>query len=261
MSMEDMRFSQMTTFGDHLYRREGERAEIIMENTRTGIRKTIVDDNGVIMNFPGIAHQKLLDQYYQGCLGRRIRFRSGVSKLGEQYALIWQIQPDGRYWEDDDGFGMTTDDEINLYAHFDEKGRFTEPFYIYSIGSNTLYGTDAEEQLIQTLRMRADPLTSLRKHVPEMLAVMRKLIEGPEKGSAQYAVPGTIYQAVLTLREERAKWYVRASMQKRCSDTSLIGFLKFAPLEEQRNYLSSPQALEDAEYELTQLFYQIQRRD
>lgn len=40
MSTEDMNFSQMTTFGDPLYRREGQVAEIIMENFRTDVRKT-----------------------------------------------------------------------------------------------------------------------------------------------------------------------------------------------------------------------------
>ena len=44
MSIKDIRFSQMTTFGDQLYRRKGQIAEILMENNRTGVRKTIVDD-------------------------------------------------------------------------------------------------------------------------------------------------------------------------------------------------------------------------
>lgn len=54
MSTEDMHFSQMTTFGDHMYRREGQVAEIIMENSRTGVRKTIVDDHGIIMDVPAL---------------------------------------------------------------------------------------------------------------------------------------------------------------------------------------------------------------
>ena len=260
MSMEDMHFSQLTTFGDHLYRHKDEIAKIIMENTRTGIQKTIVDDNGMIADFPGFAYPDLVSLYNNGVPSGRIQFRSDISKLGEQYALIWQIQPDGRYWEDDDGFGMTTDDEIDLYAHLDETGHFAESFHIYSIGSNKLYGTDAEEQLIETLRMKVDPLSSLREHTSEMLDVMKEQIKTPANGKAEYFIPGTIYQAAFELRTELGKWYVRASMKKRYSDTCFVGYLQFAPQEEQREYLNSAQAFEDAEKTLMILFSQIKRK-
>jgi hypothetical protein len=84
MSMEDIHFSQTVTFGDHLYRHSGEIAEIIMENTRTGIRKTIVDDDGMIADFPGFAYPDLVSSYYNGVPSGRIQFRSDISKLGEQ---------------------------------------------------------------------------------------------------------------------------------------------------------------------------------
>ena len=73
MSMEDIHFSQTVTFGDHLYRHSGEIVEIIMENTRTGIQKTIVDDNGLIADFPGFAYPKLVSLYNDGVPEARIR--------------------------------------------------------------------------------------------------------------------------------------------------------------------------------------------
>lgn len=255
--MEDMHFSQLTTFGDHLYRHKDEIAEIIMENTRTGIRKTIVNDNGMIADFPGFAYPKLVSLYNDGVPEARIRFRSDISRLDDQYALIWQIQPDGNYWEDEDGFGATSEDEIKLYARLDETGHFTEAFHFYSIGSNKLYGTDAEEQLVQTLQMKGDPLANLQAHIPQMIAVMKNKIKTPEKGAAVYDVPGTICQAALELKEAREKWFVRASMCKRYSDTSFIAYLKLAPLEKQRAYLESAQAVEDAEKEFKGLLFHI----
>ena len=48
--------------------------------------------------------------------------------------MIWQVQPDGMYWQDEDGYGMTPDEEILLYSFIDENGRFTEPFKLYKIG-------------------------------------------------------------------------------------------------------------------------------
>ncbi len=261
MSVEDIRFSQNQTFGNHLYRRKGQIAEIILENTKTGLRKTIVDDSGRILGFPGIAHRDLVSLYSKGFLGERIMFSSHISLLDGQYALIWQIQPEGRYWEDDYGFGGTSDDEIDLYAHIDEEGNFIEPFRLFSVGNYRFYGTDEEEKAAYTLARRDDPLSCLRKHTSQMLDVMREKINIPECGSACYSIPGTIYQAGLSLEQECGKWFVRASMKRIKSNTSLVGWLKFLPLDEQREYLNTVKAGEDAEKELTQLFDSIQRED
>lgn len=48
--------------------------------------------------------------------------------------LLWQVQPDGYYWADEDGYGMTPDEEVTLYADIDETGHFTGPFRLYRIG-------------------------------------------------------------------------------------------------------------------------------
>jgi hypothetical protein len=49
-------------------------------------------------------------------------------------------------------------------------------------------------------------------------------------------------------------------MKKRYSDTCFVGYLQFAPQEEQREYLNSAQAFEDAEKTLMILFSQIERK-
>ena len=35
--------------------------------------------------------------------------------------VSWQLNPDGRYYMDDDGFGMTSDEEITVYGFIDTK--------------------------------------------------------------------------------------------------------------------------------------------
>ncbi|MBQ9009929.1 MAG: hypothetical protein IJ088_11445, partial [Clostridia bacterium] len=225
MSIEDMEFNQMVTYGNHLYRHSDEIAEVYMKNSRTGVRKVIVDDNGVILDFPGFAYPDLVSLYNGGIPWQMIRFRSEIKKLDDQYALIWQIKPDGRYWEDDDGFGSNRDDEINLYARMDENGHFTEPFHLYSIFPNKLYGTDAEEQLNATLSMKEDPLTSTLEHVPEMLEAMKNLIKVPEEGTFTYDVPGTIYQAVFKLDNLKDEWKVEVDLKKRFTSRSAYGWL------------------------------------
>lgn len=40
----------------------------------------------------------------------------------------WQINPDGRYYMDDDGFGMTDDEEFSLRATIDTNGKYITKF-------------------------------------------------------------------------------------------------------------------------------------
>ena len=49
-------------------------------------------------------------------------FRDGVARVD------WQLNPDGRYYMDDDGYGMTADEEIEIYGFIDTKGNVLVKF-------------------------------------------------------------------------------------------------------------------------------------
>jgi len=49
-------------------------------------------------------------------------FRNGVCKVQ------WQLNPDGRYFMDEDGFGMTDDVEVNIYGFIDREGKVVSMF-------------------------------------------------------------------------------------------------------------------------------------
>ncbi|MCD8022031.1 MAG: hypothetical protein LUF30_03325, partial [Lachnospiraceae bacterium] len=59
-----------------------------------------------------------------------VRFTVGYNRFQEDglAEFFWMVQPDGRYWADDDGFGMENDMEIMLCAKIDKTGRFITPF-------------------------------------------------------------------------------------------------------------------------------------
>ena len=44
-------------------------------------------------------------------------FENGIAEVK------WEINPDGRYWADEDGFGMTRDVEIALFSYIDRTGK------------------------------------------------------------------------------------------------------------------------------------------
>lgn len=100
---------------------------------KTGRRTVIIDENRRIVNFPGIENEEEIEEKLGE--GSMIPFNLfGVSFTvaeKECYEMIWTIQLDGRFWEDEEGFGGTSDNEIRLSAILDKNGRFITPFRLY----------------------------------------------------------------------------------------------------------------------------------
>lgn len=53
-------------------------------------------------------------------------FSNGVAEVQ------WQLIPDGRYWMDDDGYGMSDDCELNIYGFIDRTGKVISRFHYYT---------------------------------------------------------------------------------------------------------------------------------
>ena len=51
-----------------------------------------------------------------------LKFENGVAQVS------WQINPDGRYYMDEDGYGMTDDEEIEIYGFIDQNARVVVKF-------------------------------------------------------------------------------------------------------------------------------------
>lgn len=49
-------------------------------------------------------------------------FKNGVAEVS------WQLNPDGRYYMDEDGFGMTNDKEVEIYGFIDTQGKVLVKF-------------------------------------------------------------------------------------------------------------------------------------
>ncbi len=102
---------------------------ITFHNDETGICRKITDDYGVFVDYPGHENGEWKKEIGMTFLPA-IRFVMYISQfVNGTCRLSWMVQPDGRYWEDEDGFGMTSDNEIWLYALINEEGKFTTPFF------------------------------------------------------------------------------------------------------------------------------------
>lgn len=53
-------------------------------------------------------------------------YQNGIAKVQ------WQLIPDGRYWMDDDGFGMTSEVELNIYGFIDQEANIISKFHYYT---------------------------------------------------------------------------------------------------------------------------------
>ena len=101
-----------------------------------GIRKMLVNQEGNIQNFPGIIRENFwVEEVTERSMEPKVRFRTYFEFQGNGWTMYWQVQPDGRYWGDDGGFGIENDEEVILQASVDMDGCFTGPFRIYSMGS------------------------------------------------------------------------------------------------------------------------------
>lgn len=139
-------FTQWHTFG----KRPDENPEVEFVDEKTGERKTIVDDCGRIVDFPGIERGDWISSLEsEDNLKPIIHFRTDFICCGANgYLMLWMVQPDGIYWADEYGFGMTSDPEILLYARLDQKGNFTGPFRVYSVGVHKYYKKENNEDKI-----------------------------------------------------------------------------------------------------------------
>lgn len=138
--------NQYVTYGNHLYRQKGKIAKVVLTNPQKHITRTIIEDDGCINNFPGFEHPELITGLLDDVSDKPyVQFRSEFEKTDNGFMFCWQIQPDGRYWEDEDGFGAGNGAELILYTYLNDEGVFTSKFRIYSYGVTKYFGTDLED--------------------------------------------------------------------------------------------------------------------
>lgn len=103
-------------------------------NGSTGKARQLLDENSYLVGFEDedFDWEKLKDVEHPydvkhgyvdyGGLGRYSNYCNGIC------CLRWMLHPDGRYYADEDGFGMEDDDEENIYCIIDSNLRIVIPW-------------------------------------------------------------------------------------------------------------------------------------
>ena len=133
---EEYPFTQWYAYGDPMYGIMPNDPVVEFVEEKSGRRTTIIDENRTILNFPGIENEeKIRRMLGEGSLLPYNSFGVEFRTMEDgTYQMIWEIQPDGQmFWQDEDGFGGTSDSEIKLCAIIDQQGRFITPFVLYTV--------------------------------------------------------------------------------------------------------------------------------
>ncbi len=113
------------------------RYSLIFSDHRRGLLRLIVHRR-VFLDFPGIDERDLpviLANYEEGLpIPEEICFGWSADRVKDGFVFLWVIQPDGRYYEDEDGFGGESQEEITLFARMDGNGAFVTQFRLCEIG-------------------------------------------------------------------------------------------------------------------------------
>ena len=129
---------------DYIYNGYGGYAEtsLTLHNTKLDIHAPITDEKGYFIDFPGVVEGPWRGLLTEVPFAKRTLFRTSVGCFFNGRTVFeWCLQPDGRYFEDEDGFGGSNCCEVNLYSYIDDRGRFLCPF-----GSKDLWHEQREER-------------------------------------------------------------------------------------------------------------------
>ena len=73
--------------------------------------------------------QNLPEEAIRRAMEFSFHFPSSISSYENGVAEVrWQLNPDGRYYMDEDGYGMTDDEEIEIYGYIDRRGKIVAKF-------------------------------------------------------------------------------------------------------------------------------------
>lgn len=130
------RYEIMQLLGDKILRIDSSDGSMWLCRNDGGTRRliTLVEHGEVKFLTEADIEPSALRLIKQQCpyLAFKARYRFWVFPFtGSKAAVEWTVRPDGSYYADSDGFGMTDDCEITLHGFINTKGRPIGQFRLY----------------------------------------------------------------------------------------------------------------------------------
>lgn len=256
-----MTLNQDVTFGRN---GNGETAEVVLNDPEHNYQKVIVNYDGFFADFPGIVQgrwTRYLIRNFDFDEGR-VCFRTSFEQKEDGYRCLWEIQPEGRYWADADGFGAENDSEIILYADLDAKGVFKEPFHIYTIDGRRVEESDEKAD-------RPENRHTLEYLVPDILSKLLVLLDKkmPDTGNFYpicycFDVPDSCYQAYISIENSKLyenKRLMKVFVAKEYSDMTYNHYYSHLTSDEMKVYIQSEEAAAEVIHSIKELITRADR--
>lgn len=98
------------------------------------IVERVLDEKGNIIGFPGVVEDERWKSKQRVGLCPDVRYEAQFHALdGQEFLMLWLVQPSGWHWVDSDGFGFSGDSLIMLWSVLDGEGNFKKKFELFSI--------------------------------------------------------------------------------------------------------------------------------
>lgn len=105
---------------------------LINNNTQEAWELVSANDRLSFWDASAVEIASVLDMPYEAqrnAIELHVPFHFGINEFRDGVAYVsWILQPDGRYYADEDGFGMEDDEEITIYAFIDCSANILIPF-------------------------------------------------------------------------------------------------------------------------------------
>lgn len=110
------------------------RGPLFIANTETKKILKLVDANSKVVGFSkdNIDYESLEGLEYTGDAYSMVVDYAGMGRYSDFHngicCICWMLYPDGRYFADEDGFGMEDNDEVEIYCVIDKDFNVLRPF-------------------------------------------------------------------------------------------------------------------------------------
>lgn len=125
--------------------------EIILENTILQKRVMIMNRDNILVNIkPGDIDFERVDRLENPENAHRyiVRYGFSIELFMNGVAFVWwTLYPDGRYFEDEDGFGGEDCNETTIYAYIDTLGNIVIPFRDMTSDEKKQFRIEAERKV------------------------------------------------------------------------------------------------------------------
>ncbi len=121
------RYSRKPIGGDIEFVKDQKEYYSWLYNRKTNVLRPLVQNKKAVFCSMGDIDAKALAYIRKECPGwyldAEFRFWVYEGRGGKSFPIEWTVQPDGRYWADEDGFGADNDREITLHGWIDANGK------------------------------------------------------------------------------------------------------------------------------------------